>query len=67
MMQEFLRIKDLKKSYGTGEAKQDVLRGMDFSVDKGEFCVLIGYLLVSVIDYIRIKHIPMDVALKNVE
>ncbi|MBE6015641.1 MAG: FtsX-like permease family protein [Lachnospiraceae bacterium] len=29
--------------------------------------LLIGYMLVSVIDYIRIKHIPMDVALKNVD
>ncbi len=38
----FLEIKNLKKSFGTGEAKQDVLRGMDFNVDKGEFCVLLG-------------------------
>ena len=29
--------------------------------------VLIGYALVSVADYIRIRRIPMDVALKNVE
>ena len=29
--------------------------------------LLIGYALVSVVDYIRIKRIPMDVALKNVE
>ncbi len=29
--------------------------------------LLIGYAFVSVIDFIRIKHIPMDVALKNVE
>lgn len=29
--------------------------------------LLVGYLFVSAIDYIRIKHIPMDVALKNVE
>ena len=29
--------------------------------------LLIGYLFVSVIDYIRIKKIPMDEALKNVE
>ena len=29
--------------------------------------LLIGYAFVSVIDYIRIKRIPMDVALKNVE
>ncbi len=29
--------------------------------------LLIGYMFVSVIDYIRIKHIPLDVALKDVE
>ncbi|WP_026652134.1 ABC transporter permease [Butyrivibrio proteoclasticus] len=29
--------------------------------------LLIGYVLVSVVDYLRIKRIPMDVALKNVE
>ena len=42
MKEDFLKIKDLKKSFGTGEAKQDVLRGMDFTVKKGEFCVLLG-------------------------
>ena len=41
-MDNFLEIKELKKSFGSGEAKQDVLRGMDFSVKKGEFCVLLG-------------------------
>ena len=39
---KFLEICNLKKSFGMGEAKQDVLRGMDFSVSKGEFCVLLG-------------------------
>ena len=29
--------------------------------------LLIGYAFVSVIDYIRIKRIPLDVALKNIE
>ncbi len=29
--------------------------------------LLIGYGLVSIVDYIRIKRIPMDVALKNVD
>ena len=29
--------------------------------------LLLGYIFVSVIDYVRIKKIPMDVALKNVE
>ena len=42
MSENFLEIRDLKKSYGSGEARQDVLRGMNFSVKKGEFCVLLG-------------------------
>ena len=42
MEENFLEIRDLKKSFGTGEAKQDVLRGMNFTVKKGEFCVLLG-------------------------
>ncbi|MCR5251783.1 MAG: ABC transporter ATP-binding protein [Lachnospiraceae bacterium] len=42
MKEDFLQISDLKKSFGSGEAKQDVLRGMDFTVKKGEFCVLLG-------------------------
>ena len=29
--------------------------------------LLIGYAFVSVIDFIRIRRIPLDVALKNVE
>ena len=29
--------------------------------------LLLGYLFVSVIDYMRIRKIPMDKALKNVE
>ncbi|SCX82084.1 putative ABC transport system ATP-binding protein [Lachnospiraceae bacterium XBB2008] len=42
MDESFLEIRGLKKSFGSGEAKQDVLRGMDFTVRKGEFCVLLG-------------------------
>ncbi|MCR5148240.1 MAG: ABC transporter ATP-binding protein [Eubacterium sp.] len=38
----FLEIVDVKKAYGEGETKQEVLRGMNFSVAKGEFCVLLG-------------------------
>ncbi len=33
MMGNFLEIKDLKKSFGTGEAKQEVLRGMALSLN----------------------------------
>ncbi len=39
MEERFLEISDLKKSFGSGEARQEVLRGMDFTVKKGEFCV----------------------------
>lgn len=39
---KFLEIVDLYKSFGEGETKQEVLRGMNFSVAKGEFCVLLG-------------------------
>ena len=42
MEERFLDIQDLKKSFGSGEARQDVLRGMNFAVDKGEICVLLG-------------------------
>ena len=42
MKEDFLEIKDLKKSFGTGEARQEVLRGMNFTVKRGEFCVLLG-------------------------
>jgi len=38
----FLEIKGLKRSFGSGDTKQEVLKGIDFSVKKGEFCVLLG-------------------------
>ena len=38
----FLEIVDLKKGFGQGETRQEVLKGMNFSVSKGEFCVLLG-------------------------
>ena len=38
----FLEIHDLKKSFGDGESRTEVLRGIDFSVAKGEICVLLG-------------------------
>jgi putative ABC transport system ATP-binding protein len=37
-----LEISELKKGFGSGDNRQEVLRGMDFSVKKGEFCVLLG-------------------------
>lgn len=38
----FIEIGDLKKSFGEGENRQEVLRGISFSVEKGEICVLLG-------------------------
>ena len=38
---KFLEIVDLKKGFGSGETRQEVLRGMNFFVAKGEFCVLL--------------------------
>lgn len=38
----FLEIKDLKKSFGTESNKTEVLKGINFEVNKGEFCVLLG-------------------------
>lgn len=38
----FLEISDLRKSFGTGANKTEVLKGINFSVEKGEICVLLG-------------------------
>lgn len=40
--QIFLQISGLKKSFGSGENRTEVLRGLDFTVTKGEICVLLG-------------------------
>lgn len=39
---KFLEIVDLKKGFGIGETRQEVLRGMNLTVKKGEICVLLG-------------------------
>lgn len=38
----FLEIVELKKAFGSGDTRQEVLKGMSFSAAKGEFCVLLG-------------------------
>ena len=40
--QNFLQISGLKKSFGSGENRTEVLRGLDFTVAKGEICVMLG-------------------------
>jgi len=38
----FLEISGLKKSFGSGSSRVDVLKGIDLSLERGEFCVLLG-------------------------
>ena len=38
----FLEIKGIKKSYGSGESRAEVLKGIDLEIEKGEICVLLG-------------------------
>lgn len=38
----FLTVKDLKKSYCSTSNKVEVLKGINFEVEKGEICVLLG-------------------------
>lgn len=38
----FLEICQIKKSFGTGDSRVEVLKGIQLSVEKGEFCVLLG-------------------------
>lgn len=38
----FLTLQQIKKSFGQGESKVEVLKGIDLAVEQGEFCVLLG-------------------------
>lgn len=38
----FLDIKGIRKSFGTGDSRVDVLKGLNLEIEKGEFCVLLG-------------------------
>ena len=38
----FIEINDIRKSYGSGESKVEVLKGINIGIEKGEFCVLLG-------------------------
>lgn len=41
-MNAFLEIKNIKKHFGEGESRVEVLKGIDIEIEKGEFCVLLG-------------------------
>ena len=38
----FLNLNHIKKSFGQGDRRVEVLKGIDLSIEKGEFCVLLG-------------------------
>ena len=38
----FLEINNIKRSFGEGKRKVEVLKGINISIEKGEFCVLLG-------------------------
>lgn len=38
----FLEINQIRKSFGEGDNRIEVLKGIDLAIEKGEFCVLLG-------------------------
>jgi len=38
----FVEIKDIKKGFGQGDSRVEVLNGIDVSIEKSEICVLLG-------------------------
>ena len=42
MSEHFIEFCDVVKSYGSGNAKIDALDNVSFSIEQGEFCVLLG-------------------------
>lgn len=38
----YLTVKNLKKYYGEGDSRTEVLKGINCSIDKGQVCVLLG-------------------------
>ncbi len=41
-MQELIKFQNVKKTYQTGEKKYNALDGVDFTINKGEFVVILG-------------------------
>lgn len=41
-MNKYIEFKDVKKVYQMGEVKTEALRGVDFTIDKGEFVIIAG-------------------------
>ena len=41
-MSAYVEFRDVKKVYKTGEVEIEALSGVDFEIEKGEFCVIVG-------------------------
>ena len=37
-----VEVRGLKKGYGKGNARTEVLKGLDFEMESGDFCVIMG-------------------------
>lgn len=42
MQEHYIKFEDVRKSYGSGNAQINALDGVDFEINKGEFCILLG-------------------------
>ena len=54
----FLEIRGIRKSFGEGDSLVEVLKGIDLSVEKGEFCVLLGpsgveFVMILFVDFLN--------------
>lgn len=38
----FLTVKEIRKHFGEGDSRVEVLNGIDAEIEKGEICVLLG-------------------------
>lgn len=50
---EILKIKELKKIYGTGETQVKALDGINLTVERGEFVAVVGSSGSG--DYVKIR------------
>ena len=42
MSEHYIKFENVKKSYGNGNAQINALDGVDFEINKGELCILLG-------------------------
>ena len=42
MQDHYIKFENVRKSYGSGNAQINALDGVDFEINKGEFCILLG-------------------------